>query len=80
MPLASQKRVEGVTDSVAIRSRFGADFGASMPCRCLVDARGDTKDKAQRRQNVAKNRLDFIVWRVDGCPRRHERHKKSPNT
>ena len=29
MPLASQKRVEGVTDSVAIRSRFGADFGAS---------------------------------------------------
>ena len=51
MPLASQKRVEGVTDSVAIRSRFGADFGASMPCRCLVDV----EDKAQRRQNVAKS-------------------------
>ena len=76
MPLASQKKVEGVTDSVAIRSRFGADFGASMPCRCLVDV----EDKAQRRQNVAKNRLDFIVWRVDGCPRRHERHKKKPDS
>ena len=60
-----------------IRSRFGRDsvaigrdsvqISTISARRCLVDARGDTKDKAQRRQNVAKNRLDFIVWACR-CP------------